>query len=564
MDGGDGAPPRIYGERVKGRLRIALGYLESGLMDAARDALVELLPQAQGDGDADALRLIGDLLTELGDQLVADGQGASAEDAYRAALDASPTAARTWNNLGLLLAGSNRIGQAIDAYHAALMHGGEHPDVLVNLGAARDLQGQADAAQNAYRRALAQNPQHRAAQDNLLYALHYTEADPRRLIARHRAWGQTVEYGFGTAVRQVRGAGPLRVGLVSPDLRVHSVSCFLEPLLESLDPDRVQIFAYAEVERPDAVTRRLQGRCAGWISTIGATDAQVADRVQADGIDVLVDLAGHTRGNRLGVFARRAAPVQVTWLGYPGTTGLPAMDARLVDAVTDPPGAEDWATEALVRLPNPFLCYGPPPDASAHGAVRQGPPVFGSFNNLAKLSPETVTLWAQVLAAVPDARLLLKARSLGDESVRGDVARRFAAHGIDGGRLDLRGWVADRGGHMALYDQIDVALDPTPYAGTTTTCEALWMGVPVITLAGAAHAARVGASLLTAVGGQAVTWIADNHDDYVATAVRMISDRAGLAAFRQDLRGQVAASVLCDKALFATAWMAAIERLAGR
>lgn len=606
-------------------LRIALGYLDSGLVEAARAALAEAVAAARGADDVHTLRLAAPLLAEagdpaaavealaaarrlaprdaacardqgallmrlgrpreaasalaaaislggataeltgaLGDAFAASGDASQAERAYRHALSLDPAAAPLWNNLGLLWAASGRVGAAIDAYGEALRTGGEAPDVLVNLGAAHDLRGRAEAAQEAYERALAVAPDHRAAADNLLYALHYTEGDPARLAARHRAWGAAHPAPPSPPPRpRAARAGPLTVGLVSPDLRRHSVASFLEPLLRALDPARVRVIAYAEVERPDAVSDRLRRLCAGWVGTVGLAAPVVAERVRADGVDVLVDLAGHTRGNRLDVLALRPAPVQVTWLGYPGTTGLPGIDVRLVDAVTDPsPAADAWASERLVRLPAPFLCYGPPADAPPPERADGGPLTFGSFNSLAKLSAETVALWAAVLRAVPEARLLLKARALGDAAVRDDVAGRFAAHGVAADRLRLVGWVDDRRGHLGLYGEVDVALDPTPYAGTTTTCEALWMGVPVVTLAGRAHAGRVGVSLLRAVGGPAGEGVAADADAYVATAARLAGDATLRASLRQELRGRLAASPLCDGRRFAEAWTAALEGLA--
>jgi len=275
---------------------------------------------------------------------------------------------------------------------------------------------------------------------------------------------------------------------------------------------------------------------------------QLAQRVREDGIDILVDLAGHTANNRLPVFAGKPAPVQVTWLGYPNTSGVPAMDYRLTDARADPPGVADTLhTETLVRLPGCFLSYHPPEDAPAVGPLPMlstGSVTFGSFNNLAKTTPAVIRVWAQILNAVPGARLLLKSRATGDPDVRQRLQRLFAEQDIDAGQLAFQDSVPSFQGHMAAYNQVDIALDTFPYNGTTTTCEALWMGVPVITLAGQVHAARVGVSLLTDVGMESL--IARDTEAYVALAVQLAQQPDRLTALREQLRERLRHAPLCD------------------
>jgi predicted O-linked N-acetylglucosamine transferase (SPINDLY family) len=282
------------------------------------------------------------------------------------------------------------------------------------------------------------------------------------------------------------------------------------------------------------------------------SDADLAALIEREAIDIVVDCSGHTAANRLTALSRKPAPVQVTWLGYPATTGLPAIDYRLTDAIADPPDADAFSSETLVRLPNGFLCYGPPPAAPAVSplpARQSGTIVFGSFNNPAKINAGVVAAWTRLLAAVPRARLLLKAKQFGDAPTRALFLDRFAASGCDPARIDLL--PADRAldDHLAQYAKIDIALDPFPYNGTTTTCEALWMGVPVITLRGDRHAARVGASLLTRVGLE--DWIAADIDAYVATAAAFAADLDRLAALRGGLRQRVMASPLTDPVGFA-------------
>ena len=345
----------------------------------------------------------------------------------------------------------------------------------------------------------------------------------------------------------------LRVGYVSPDFRRHSVSYFLEPLLAAHDRAGFEIFCYAEVIQPDEVTARLQRHADHWLITAGMPDDALAARIRADGIDILIDLAGHTAGNRLPLFARRPAPIQATWLGYPNTTGLPAIDYRLADAISDPPGWGDaLASETLLRLPGGFLCFGPPVHAPPPGVppcLAAGAVTFGSFNNPAKISLPTIESWSAILKRLPDARLLLKSRQLVDAMTWVLLRTRFAERGIPANRVDMLGFQADTVSHLEVYHRVDIALDPFPYNGATTTCEALWMGVPVVTLAGDRHAARVGASLLSRVGLDGL--IAASRDEYVERAVDLAGDRERLAALRSTLRPDMAASSLCDATAFA-------------
>jgi protein O-GlcNAc transferase len=346
---------------------------------------------------------------------------------------------------------------------------------------------------------------------------------------------------------------PLRVGYVSPDFRQHASNSYSLPLLTGHDRRLFDIFLYAEVPQPDAVSDNLRSLASHWRSTVGLSDAAVRQRVHDDQIDILVDLAGHTDHTRIAAFAVKPAPVTVTWLGYPNTTGLPTMDYRLTDALADPPGETDHLhTEALVRLPHCFLCYQPPaeaPPVAPTPALSRGTITFGSFNNLEKVTTEVIETWAAVLRSVPRSRLLLKGWILADPVLRQRINDRFAALGIDAGRLDLRRLIPGIGPHLALYREIDIGLDPFPYNGTTTTCEALWMGVPVVSLIGDSHAARVGLSLLSSVGLQRL--VAHDRDAYVTIAAGLAKDLAALEPMRQGMRSQLQKSPLMDAPRFA-------------
>jgi len=486
------------------------------------------------------------------------GQGKLDESiaACRQAIRLSPDLAETYHNLGIALYRQGKLDEAIAASGNAIRINGDFADAHYNLGNALLAQGRVDAADDAYRRVIALRPNHADAGSYLLLCMNYdSRLSKAQLVEAHRAWDQ--RYGVATLPaayandRNVRRR--LKVGYVSPDFRHHSVAFFLEPLLRSHDRQKVEVFCYAEVMAPDATTERLKRLADGWLETVGMPDASLAERIRLDGIDILVDLAGHTAHNRLTVFARKPAPIQVTWLGYPNTTGLKAIDYRLVDAVTDPEEEADaWASETLIRLADGFLCYGAPHDApepAAPPCLATGTVTFGSFNNPSKLSAATLDTWAMLLARLPDARLLLKGRSFADPATCELFRNRLGSRGIVAERIELVPMLADTAAHLGLYDRIDIALDPFPYNGTTTTCEASWMGVPVITLRGDRHAGRVGASLLTQLG--LTELIADSVEEYVEIAVALAVDQARLGELHRSLRPRLATSPLGDAAAFA-------------
>lgn len=354
----------------------------------------------------------------------------------------------------------------------------------------------------------------------------------------------------------------VRVGLVSTDFRRHSVAYFVDAILRHLDRARFHVTCYSAVTREDDVTASFRALADAWTSLNPLDDAQAAERIARDGIDILIDLNGHTTGGRLGVLRRRPAPVQVTYCGYPATTGLPAIDYRVVDATTDPPGSESHCTERLVRLDPCFLCYSPPgdlPPVSPAPAATSGHVTFGSFNATSKLNEPLLDLWSRVMREVPGSRLALKAASLVDPRLREDLAARFVARGVGRERLDLLPPHGPLREHLDAYSRVDVALDPFPYHGTTTTCEALLMGVPVVTRAGVMHAGRVGVSLLRAVGLGEL--IASDEDGYVALAHALAKDVARLSGLRATLRGRLLASPLCDAPAFAARFGQALRTI---
>jgi predicted O-linked N-acetylglucosamine transferase (SPINDLY family) len=342
----------------------------------------------------------------------------------------------------------------------------------------------------------------------------------------------------------------LRVGYVSHDFKRHSVAYFMEGVLESHDRTRFDIHAYMTNAVPDAVTVRLKALCDGWVECAHMSDAQIDERVRADGIDILVDLSGLTSGTRLGLFQRRPAPCQITYLGYPTSTGASCFDFRITDAVIDLPGDEAFSSEVLLRCPVSMFCYRPgeappvrPAPASRHGFI-----TFGSFNNLAKVGEHTLRLWLELLLAVPDAHLHLKSPAFLQRGNRDHMSDYFAERGIGRERVVLQPWRPDVQAHLDDYAELDVALDCFPFNGATTTCEALYMGVPVVSLAGRTHASRMGASILGACGlGE---FVARDDAQYVAMASALAGDRSRLSELRAGLRDRLQRSRLLDKTAF--------------
>jgi predicted O-linked N-acetylglucosamine transferase (SPINDLY family) len=519
----------------------------------------------------EALRIRPDYASaynNLGNILLSEGELDSAGEHFERAIRLQPGFAEAHNNLGIVLKIQGKLQPAVVALEQAIRLRPEFAEAHRALGHTYQLQNRLDLAERHYREALRLEPGFVDAHSNLLLLLNYRpEHDPATVFEEHVRWARRYAAPIAKSAHPYENSlepeRRLRVGYVSPDFRQHSVSCFIEPILASHDRSRFEVFCYASTEHADEVTEQLQDLADQWRFIHALSDEQVEARIRDDKIDILVDLAGHTGGNRLLLFARKPAPIQVTYLGYPNTTGLNAMDYRLTDAEADPEGVTDrWHTEELVRLPNGFLCYRPPKEAvevTAPPALKKGYVTFGSFSNLNKVTPQLIGVWASILDRLPKARLLLKARALFDEGVREHTRALFAQQGIDPARLDLRSRVASRHEHLALYREVDIALDPFPYNGATTTCEALWMGVPVVVLAGETHAARVGYSLLTRLGLDELA--ADSPDAYVQKALDLASDLQRLEQLRSELRGRMQHSPLANGDLFTRSLESAYRRM---
>ncbi len=475
-----------------------------------------------------------------------------------------PNYASGWYNFGLTLSFVGRYADALACHERALAADPHY--ALARFGRAQALHQSHRMVEAvlAYDGFLAFEPRHHEARSYRLYALHSLEGVSReQLFADHVAYGRVVGSPPAPALPNAPGPGRrLRVACLSPDLRTHSVAFFLEPLLAHLDRDQFELCLYHDHFREDEVTARLRSLAVVWRNFVGQPGESVEAAIRADAPDILIDLAGHTgMTNRLPLFARRLAPVQVTYLGYPNTTGLPAMDYRFTDGVADPEGDSDpFATERLVRFAPTAWAYAPPADAP-EPAMPSGPAsgfvTFGCFNTPAKITDAVLDLWARILVAVPGSRLCLKGAGLGDPAIRQRYTARLAGFGVGAGSLVFLDRTPDTRAHLACYHGVDIALDTTPYHGTTTTCEALWMGVPVVTLAGDRHMSRVGASLLTAAGH--LDWITASPDEYVARAVQLAQDPERLAILRQELRQDLRRSTLLDHRAQAARFGAALR-----
>jgi predicted O-linked N-acetylglucosamine transferase (SPINDLY family) len=438
--------------------------------------------------------------------------------------------------------------------------------VLLDLAIALHTCGDSHEALQVIESAIKRSPTDLALISSAASFTTYADAlTPEQVFDAHRRYGRVLARHY-PASDPVPTAPPLkgrrvRVGLISPDLREHSVAFFTRPLLQHYDRDKLELFVY-QTSHGDALTDELSALPDYWKRVHGRDRASLFNALRADHLDLLIELSGHTRGHVLPVLHRRVAVRQATYLGYANTTGVPAMQFRIIDSFTDPVGSEKLASEHLIRIDPCFLCYTPPADSpppAAPPSQRAGHITFGSFNTVKKISETTVRLWSSVLSRVPNSRLLLKSNGFDEPALREHLRQRFEAVGIAPDRIDLLGLVRATGGHLATYHQVDIALDTFPYHGTTTTCEALWMGVPVVTLAGDRHASRVGVSLLTNVGLPDL--ITTTPDQFTQVASTLAADPERLAHLRTNLRTMVENSPLCDGPAFARRFEAAVAEM---
>lgn len=520
--------------------------LESGEYEAAKAHLVRAVERMPDRAEG---------WFHLGNAMRAIDSMESAVLAYEEAIRIQPDYAGAWLNKGISLQRLGRLTDARVAMERALSLEPESCLAYLNLGAVNLDMGYIDEAVACWRRVAGKTDLPGEADSNALLAMNYGMRSEDDIYSAHVGFGERCERVFPARTSWANAPLPerrLRIAYLSPDFRSHSCAYFIEPALANHDSADFEVYCYADVEHPDEVTARLQGLSVIWRNIHLVSDEEVCRRIGEDQIDVLVDLAGHTGRNRLPVFARKPAPVQVTYLGYPNTTGLRSIDYRLTDEWADPVGvADQYHTERLVRLPGGFLCYRPDPAApevNAPPAGAAGQVTFGCFNNLSKFSEDVISIWARLLDAVPDGRLILKSRALRDPVVCQHMHERFSRFGIAPDRVRLAGFIDSAQGHLGTYHEVDIGLDSFPYHGTTTTFEALWMGVPVVTLAGKTHVSRVGVSILSRMGLEEL--IAENAERYVEIAVALAQDQKRLAELRASLRDRVAAKGLTDGTAF--------------
>jgi protein O-GlcNAc transferase len=521
---------------------------------------------------------------EQAEALATAGKWREASEAYAKALAMGASGFLVHYNYGTVLSHCGSHGGACDQLCAALRCDPESLDALNNLAASNLKLGNACAAEVASRSILAKAPRHhialttlgmalcdqgklakgiaclrqallldpgyKVARDNLLYNLNYVATDGEALAKEYRKLCSILVPIAPKPIPDVRQRR-IRVGYVSSDFRNHSVAHFIGGILDSHDRSAFEVTCYSATHSPDQLTQGFAQITEHFLDIAAMGDREAAAQIEADGIDILVDLGGRTSGNRLGIFESRPAPVQATYLGYPSTTGCSFMDYRLVDEVTDPPGSSAFTSETLVRLPVPFLTYAPYhafPDVVPPPLCTDGSVTFGSFNHSSKISEPCIDVWGRLLSEVPDSRLFLKARAFSDEAVCDYFREQFSIRGIEGARLVFSGLLKNPREHLASYGHIDISLDTFPYNGTTTTCESLWMGVPVVSLTGTLHAGRVGRSILTSVGLS--RFAVDSADAYIALAKGLAVNRDGLSELRRVLRSATAKSRLCDRKQF--------------
>jgi protein O-GlcNAc transferase len=488
----------------------------------------------------------------LGDALRATDRSDEALEAFRRAAEIKPSA-QALNNLGNSLQLQDRYEEAIDAYCRAVAVEPSSINARSNMGQALLNCGRIEEAIETFR----QVKDVAFVGDNLLLAIRYgSNPDLQKVFEEHRQWDKKFAEPLAAEIQpHLNDRNPdrrLRIGYVSSDFRLHSVSFFLENLLTSHDPNKVEVFAYADVAQSDVVTHRLQQSIHQWRPIWGKSDQEVAKIIRQDGIDILVDLAGHTSGNRLLVFARKPAPIQITYLGYPDTTGMTAMDYRMTDAHADPPGTtERHHSEKLLRLPRTFASYRPSaeaPEVSPLPALADGTVTFASFTNLPKLPPILLDCWAEILSQIPKSRLMVAAAGLQSSNLQKEIRGRFERKGIDPTRLELMGKKPLKE-YFALHHRADIYLDTFPVNGHTVTCHALWMGLAVITLAGEVHCQRLGASVMSNLGMGEL--IAKSSDEYAQIAKRLAGDIPKLKEMRSSLRDRMKESPILDASGFA-------------
>ncbi len=522
-------------------------YAESGDIEAANDCFREALKANPNDVRA---------LSNLGNNLQHVGNGEEAAEQFRKALAADPENLEALNNYGKLLVQQYKPGEAIEVLRKALAIQPDFTPALYNYGYALNQFGLNSESIEVLREVVRREPDSHLLNSTLLMYLSYEpDLSPEALLEEHRQWARRhadpLKGRIQTHDNDFDPDRPLRIGYVSADLGRHPVGYMTVSTLTRHDQRNYPTYYYSSRAREDDITERYRESASGWRNTLGVSDQELAQMVRADRIDILVDLSGHTAGGRLPVFAEKPAPVQATWIGYCDTTGVDAIDYILMDEITAPPQIDDLFVEKVVRLPRTRFCYTPPeaapPVVASVPAMNRGHVTFGTLSNLLKITREVVDVWAELLRRVPNSRLLFSWNTLQEPARRERLLDQFRSRGVDASRIEFR-YYQDSRNHTAIlndYSDIDIALDPFPYTGGITTSEALWMGVPVVTLRGRRAVSRQSAAIIAAVGGMD-DLITDSKEEYLETAVRLSGDFGRLYEMRKHLRERMAQSPFCD------------------
>ena len=576
------APDNAIGWMLYGNCNLASGKYEDSiahfrkalLLDPElKDAMVPLTKALRLKGEyQEAIKIYNDLLDQdpsnstallsLGDLLYEVQRYEESEKTLRLTLKTNPTLTFAHVLLGRIAKARNAgVDDAIGHCLDAIATDPEDSIAYNDIGNYLIRAGDPVAACNAFQKVMdLTNKKNPLVYSNLLLTQHYRDdISPKELFESHRGWQKSYENRCNSRDKLDFKNRPdpnkkLRIGFTSADLRQHSVFNFLHGLFKSYDRENFEFICFSSTSprAEDKASEILKSHTDEWHVIHQISPQKACEKIISSQIDVLIDLSGHTGDNCLPIYLRRAAPVQVTWLGYPDTTGLDTMDYRLVDSITDPePWADELASEHLYRLPVPFICYHPHPDCYVDPKPNMVPEriVFGTFNEAPKFSPSVLRIWCEILKRIPDAELVIKCRPFGEEKTKTFVMDNMRKYGIDESRVKLLAFIQKSTGHMSTYDVMDVALDPFPYNGTTTSCEALWMGVPMITRAGDRHCARVGMSLLSSIGLD--DWIAHSDEEYIEKAVQVANDRENLLQLKKTLRSRMQNSPLCDHQGFA-------------
>ena len=504
--------------------------------------------------DVDACLHMGHVLRTMGSATLAC-------ELYEKWLDRNAPHAAVMRSLAAILTRDGHIDRALPwAQKAADMD--LDPHALIQVGSTLMQARRMVEAMDYCTRAIELSNRKANTYSTALLGSNYLHEDPQDVLGIHAEFGQQLELPDQPEPpwQPVAPDERLRVGFVSGDFVRHSVSYFIGPVLEHIDKRRFEVTCYHNLAFGDEVTARMKTYADHWVECEGLSDAHLRQRIIDDGIHLLIDLAGLTSNSRSTMFARRCAPVQLNYLGYPTLTGVPAIDFRITDGGIDPGDMPAHPSEQPLCLSRSMFCYRPDenPTIDAPPVLKAGHITFGSFNNIAKVTDHTLELWARIMVGVPGSRLLLKSQSMAQESNRRNIEQFMAERGVAADRLTLQPWAARKASHLLMYNDVDIALDPFPYNGATTTCEALWMGVPVVTLRGRTHTSRMGASILNAIGRP--EWVTDTDDDYVNTISRLAGDVDALAQWREQARTAIAASALFDEVGFTREFESLLER----